>query len=393
MNYIGIDIAKKAHEICLLDQHGVVVDGNTFKISNSQKGFEKLNARLTEHGFTPTNALVGMEATGHYWLVLFSWFIEQGYPVKVINPIVTDGYRSMEIRKRKTDRIDARVVADVLRFGLFQETGIAEEDILALRQLTRFRSWQVDGCSDLKRKIVAVLDQVFPEYESLFSDIFGATSRELLRTITTPEEFAKISTTKLGNLMRKCSRGQFGREKAFEVKAVAESSIGLRIANDSLAFQIQQMIEQIEFIEQQIKRLETEITAIMVQLNSPIQTIPGVGPVYGATILAELGNIHRFPSGKQVVSYAGLDASIKQSGEFEGTQNKMSKRGSPYLRRAILGAAGVASRSDPELTAYYQRLISRGKHHNVAIGALGRKLCYIIFSVLSENREFISHKT
>ena len=126
----------------------------------------------------------------------------------------------------------------------------------------------------------------------------------------------------------------------------------------------------------------------MEKLSSPITSIPGIGPVYGAVILAEIGNINRFPSGKQLVSYSGIDASVHESGEFAGTRSHISKRGSPYLRRAIWGAAFIASWSDPELSAYYQRLRARGKHHYVAVGAVARKLCYIIYAVLSENRPF-----
>jgi transposase len=126
----------------------------------------------------------------------------------------------------------------------------------------------------------------------------------------------------------------------------------------------------------------------MEKLDSPITSIPGIGPVYGAVILAEIGSINRFPGGKQLVSYAGIDASVHESGEFTGTQSHISKRGSPYLRRAIFGAAFIASWSDPELSDYYKRLRDRGKHHYVAVGAVARKLCYIIYAVLSENRPF-----
>lgn len=131
-----------------------------------------------------------------------------------------------------------------------------------------------------------------------------------------------------------------------------------------------------------------EIASYMDSLDSPITTIPGVGPVYGATILSELGDMKRFPGGKQIVSYAGLDASVHESGDFKGSQAHMSKRDSAYLRRAIFGAAFIASWSDPELSEYYKRLRARGKHHYVAVGAVARKLCYIIYAVLTENRPF-----
>lgn len=388
MYYIGIDIAKKAHEVCFLDQNGQVLDGNSFKIPNTLSGVDKLQKMLDKYGLTSKNSQVGMEATGHYWLVLYSWLFEKGFDIKVINPIVTDALRNMRVRKVKNDRIDAEIVAKAIMFGEYQETAIADGDTLALRQLCRFRLWQVHSESDLKRKIIALLDQVFPEYTNLFSDIFGITSKELLLQYTTPEEMASLSARKLTLLLSKSSKGHFGQEKAMEIRAVAQSSMGIRIATDTFAFQIRQMVEQLEFIEEQTALLDQQIEAYMEKLDSPVTSIPGIGPVYGAVILSELGNIHRFPSAKQIVSFAGLDAQIKESGEFTGTQTHISKRGSPYLRRAIWGAAFVASWSDPQLKDYYEHLRARGKPHRVAVGAVARKLCYIIFAILSENRPY-----
>ena len=388
MYYIGIDIAKRAHEVCFMDQDGQVLDGNSFKIPNTLSGVDKLQQMLDRYTLTPQNAQVGMEATGHYWLVLYSWLFEKGFDIKVINPIVTDAQRNMRIRKIKNDRVDAEIVAKVLMLGEYQETAIADGDTLALRQLCRFRLWQVQTVGDLKRKVIALLDQVFPEYADLFSDVFGMTSKELLLQYTTPEEIASLSARKLTTLLNKSSKGRFGKEKALEVKAVAQGSIGIRIATDAFAFQIRQMVEQLEFVEGQITLLDQQIEAYMAKLDSPVTTIPGVGPVYGAVILSELGDIHRFPSAKQIVSYAGIDAQVHESGEFKGDQTHMSKRGSPYLRRAIWGAAFVASWADPQLKTYYQNLRARGKPHRVAVGAVARKLCYIIFAVLSENRPY-----
>lgn len=388
MYYVGIDIAKRAHEVCFLSGDGEILDGNSFKIPNTISGVDKLQKMLDKYGLTPQNSLVAMEATGHYWLVLYSWLFERGFEIKVINPIVTDAYRNMRIRKAKNDRIDAEIVAKVLMFGEYQETSVSSDETLSLRQLCRYRLWQVQTVSDLKRKIIALLDQVFPEYENLFTDIFGMSSKELLKLYTTPEEIASINTLKLTNLLVSHSKGRFGKDKALEIKAIAKGSLGIRIATDAFAFQIRQMLEQLEFVDKQIEGIDVEIKAYMDKLNSPVTTIPGVGPAYGAVILSELGDIHRFPSAKQIVSYSGLDASVSESGDFAGDQCHISKRGSSYLRRAIWGAAFVASWSDPELTAYYHRLRNRGKPHQVAVGAVARKLCHIIFAVLSENRPY-----
>ena len=388
MYYIGIDIAKKSHEVCFVDQNGQILDGNSFKIPNTLSGVNKLQQMLDRYALTPENAQVGMEATGHYWLVLYSWLFEKGFDIKVINPIVTDALRHMRVRKVKNDRVDAEIVAKVLMLGEYQETAIADGDILALRQLCRFRLWQVQTMGDLKRKVIALLDQVFPEYADLFSDVFGMTSKELLLQYTTPEEIAAVSARKLTTLLGKSSKGHFGKEKALEIQAAAKGSLGITVATDAFAFQIRQMVEQLEFVEEQITLLDQQIESYMAKLESPITTIPGVGPVYGAVILSELGDIHRFPSAKQIVSYAGIDAQVNESGDFKGTEAHMSKRGSPYLRRAIFGAAFVASWADPQLKEYYQSLRARGKPHRVAVGAVARKLCYLIFAVLSENRAY-----
>ena len=169
--------------MCFLDEHGDVLDGNSFNIPNTISGVDKLQKMLDKYGLTPQNSLVAMEATGHYWLVLYSWLREKEFEIKVINPLVTDAFRHMRIRKAKTDRIDAEIVAKVLMFGEYQETAVADDDTLSLRQLCRFRLWQVQTVGDLKRKVITLLDQVFPEYENLFSDIFGMSSKELLKEL------------------------------------------------------------------------------------------------------------------------------------------------------------------------------------------------------------------
>jgi transposase len=387
MFYVGIDIAKNSHEAAILSDSGELI-GSTLKVANTTTGAQKLLNSLSKAGIPTDNAVIGMEATGHYWLAIYSFLVGQGFTVKVINPIVTDAYRNMSVRKAKTDQIDAVVIAKVLRLGEYKEAPTANEQTLALRQLCRFRAYEVDLCSDLKRKSIALLDQIFPEYAKLFSDTFGVASREVLLNYSTPEELSQINTRKLTNLLDKASHGRFGKDKALQIKDVATHSLGITIATDAFAFQLRQLLEQISFIEDQVEQLDLEIAAYMKRTDSFITTIPGIGPVLGAVIISELGDISRFEDGKKLVAYAGIDASVSQSGSFQGTQMHMSKRGSPYLRRALYTAAGVAAFHDPELSAYYQRLRQRGKHHSVAVGAIARKLCYIVFSVLSENRPY-----
>ncbi len=387
MFYVGIDIAKNGHEFGILDDSGEPV-GSPQKVPNTTAGARKMLDAFRKPGIGSDNAVIGMEATGHYWLAFYSHLVGLGFDVKVLNPILTDAYRNMTVRKVKTDSVDALIIARVLRLGEYKESPAVEGGMLALRQLCRFRTYQVSLCSDLKNKSIALLDQIFPEYANLFCDTFGVTSREVLLNYTTPEELSRISTRKLSNLLDKASNGHLGIEKAKEIKNAASSSIGITVAVDAFVFQLRQMLDQIAFIEDHIADLDREIAVYMERSETHITTIPGVGAILGAIILSEIGGISRFENGSKLVAYAGIDASVSQSGNFEGTQMHMSKRGSPYLRRALYLAANIASFKDPELSAYYHRLKARGKHHNVAVCAVARKLCYIVFAVLSEQRPY-----
>jgi transposase len=388
MYYVGIDIAKHRHEASLIDERGHLL-AKSLSFANSKEGCEAMVALLEEHGVDTENVLVGMEATGHYWLSVYEYLTAKSYDVKVINPIQSEAFRKMYIRQTKNDSKDSFVIAQVMRFGEFSSTSLAEEDIIALKQLSRFRFSLVDSVSDCKRKVIALLDQVFPEYESLFSDTFGVTSLELLEKCQTPDDFLHISTAKLSKLLIGASKGRFKEEKAKEIKAIAKGSFGVSFAKDAFSFQIKQLIEQIKFIEKQVSDLEKQIAALLKRTSPVITSIPGIGPTLGAIIVSEIGDIHRFSAPSKLVAYAGIDAKVVQSGEFTGTQGKMSKRGSPYLRRALWLAANIASQHDPILSEYYTSLRARGKHHSTALGAVSRKLCNIIFAILSENRPYL----
>ena len=389
MFYIGIDIAKHNHEASIIDSDGSLLC-ESISFSNSQKGCEKLISLLERFSVNTDNCIIGMESTGHYWLSVYSYLLELGFDLKVINPIQSDAFRKMYIRQTKNDSKDSFVIAQIMRFGQFSSSSLSDENVMALRQLSRYRLFLVDDCSDLKRKVICLLDQVFPEYSSLFSDTFGVTSKELLLKYPTPDDMLSVSTTKLSNFISKCSHGRHGRAKAEEIRAAAQGSFGIKFAANAFSFQIRQMVEQIKFIENQLKELEKEIKALLVQTNQVITSIPGIGDVLGAVIIGEIGDISRFDSAPKLVAYAGLDVRVNQSGQFMGTHMKISKKGSPYLRRAIWTAANVAAFVDPVLSEYYQSLRARGKHHLTAIGAVSRKMCNIIFAVLRDNKPYVT---
>lgn len=385
MLYLGIDIGKNTHVASLLDDKAKPLFKG-FSLSNTTDGGESLITKLNAHIKSVSDVEIGMEATGHYWLSLYSFLVEKGFVVHVVNPIQTDGWRKgTEIRKRKTDSIDSVLIAELIRYGDFLETTLADESTMSLRNLTRFRHYLVSSIGDLKRKAICVLDQTFPEYASVFSDIFGETSKALLLNFQTADDFQNITAKQLEDVLKNITLKTFAANKVSQLSELAAKSFGLSFCKDSFSLQLKLLLEQIKFIEAQVQDVEDEIEQLLEKVNSLITTVPGIGVITGATILGEIGDINRFSNPAKLVAYSGIDASVSQSGESSSTNNKMSKRGSPYLRKALFQAALVASNCDPVFKAFYQKKRAEGKHHLTAIGAVARKLCYIIHAILKSN--------
>ena len=384
MFYLGIDIGKNFHVASLLDERkNVIFQGFEFK--NTTDDAKRLLEKLKPY----PELEIGMEATGHYWLALYSFLVKNHFVVHVVNPIQTDSWRnSTRIRPHKTDKIDSLIIADFIRYGDFSETELASEEILELRNLSRFRFSLVSQIGDLKRQTICVLDKLFPEYQSVFSDVFGKTSKEILSLFSSPADFEDIAADKLKLLLERVSLKAFAKKKLNELSSKAKNSFGISFGLESLKFQLQSLLAHISFIEEQVSRIDSKITELLEEFKSPITTIPGIGNVIGAAILSEVGDISRFSSPAKLVAYAGLDAKISQSGTSKDSTSKMTKRGSPYLRTAIFRAAFIASNSDPVFKAFYEKKKSEGKHHLTCIGAVARKLCYTIHAILSKNSPY-----
>lgn len=389
MLYLGIDIGKNTHVASLIDETAKPLF-KAFSFSNTTEGANSLIEKLSLHIGSPSEIEIGMEATGHYWLSIYSFLVENGFVVHVVNPIQTDGWRrGTEIRKRKTDIIDSVLIADLIRYGDFVETSLSDEDTMSLRNLSRFRSYLVSSIGDLKRKVICVLDQVFPEYQSAFSDIFGETSKELLSHFQTADDFENITSEQLEAVLKNVPFKGFTKNKISQISELASNSFGLKFCRDSFSLQLKLLIEQIRFIEAQVYDVEAEIKTVIDKIDSPITTIPGIGNINAAVILGEIGDISRFQNASKLAAYAGIDASVSQSGEYQSTNNKMSKRGSPYLRKALFQAALIAAFHDPVFSAFYQKKRAEGKHHLTAVGAVARKLCNTVFAVLKNNSPYI----
>jgi transposase len=385
--YVGIDVAKRQHRIAVLDASGVPLE-KPFSIANTYAGMSTLLERLSVWAEAIE---IGLEATGHYWLALFEWLTRAGFTVHVLNPLQVHAYQRSGIRKRKNDTIDAVWIADFVRIGGARHTSdpTVMPIYMQLRQLSRFRFSLVEQIGDTKRRILSLLDQVFPEYESLFSSVFLLSSRQLLADAVTAQEFADFDLDELTRILKTASRGRLGREQAENLQQAAQRSVGVTFLADASRIQMGCLIAQLDFLTQQVDQIDGALTELVTALpDQYLTTIPGIGPVTAAAILGEIGDIQRFETLKQLVAYAGIDPAVYQSGQFEAKQTRMSKRGSPYLRHALWMAATVARLHDPELKAYYHKRRGEGKAYGTVIGAICRKLLARIFVILRDQRPY-----
>ena len=391
MIIIGIDIGKNKHEATLIDEKGNII-GKSIKFENSTAGFNKLISSINNYNISNDKFVFSMEATGHYWLALFSKLVESDYNVQVINPIQTDACRKFYIRETKNDSKDSFLIAQVTRFNGYSKTSLPDEVMISLKELTRFRTFLVDDISDYKRKATVVLDKIFPEYTQIFSDTFGKTSKEILTKYPLPKDILDEDLESLAKVLSTSSKGRLGYSKAEQLQNLAKESFGIKFATEALVMEIKSILSTIEHLQNQVSKLDEKIAVLLRSLGTTIETIPGIGPILGAIIVSEIGDINRFSHASKLVAYAGIDPTVKQSGEFNATKNRMSKRGTPYLRRALWTASIVAAFNDPNLHEYYLKKKNEGKHHGTIIGAIARKLIYRIFIVLKDNIPYQCNK-
>lgn len=203
MFIVGIDIAKHTHQASVMNPDGSLI-GKSIKISNTSSGFEAFIAKLKDIDPDLSHFEFGMESTGHYWLNLYTHLSDLGCIVHVINPVQSDALRGLYIRQTKNDIKDSAIIADVIRIGRYCETTVSDDNMLALRDLTRQRFYLVDMISDLKRKSLTLIDRIFPEYPKLFRIHSVQLRLNFLQTATPPKILLLLIPT---NLLR-CSAQQ-----------------------------------------------------------------------------------------------------------------------------------------------------------------------------------------
>ena len=226
MFIVGIDIAKRSHEAIIIAEDGQVVR-KAFSFRNNCTGYNLLLEQVRKLTLVKSQIVFAMESTAHYWLALYARLLKDGYTVMVLNPIQSHSLRELYIRKAKTDARDSLVIADLVRFGRCKASNVPQDKILALRELCRSRAYLVDMAADLKRKLIALLDRIFPEYESLFDSVFSKASIAVLSKYSTPQKVKNANLRKLTDILMESSNGHFGEWKAHQLKEAACSSFGI----------------------------------------------------------------------------------------------------------------------------------------------------------------------
>lgn len=388
MIYAGVDIAKMDHVIGAVDGEGAEV-ARPMPFKNSEAGFERCIAWLESVAESEDDVFVGMEATGHYWKACFAYLMAAGYRVCVVNPMQVHAMRKLKsLSGVKNDRIDSWLIAETLRQGDYDETRLATDEVQALKQLTRYHQGLKQELAAVKTQAICVLDAYFPEYAALFSDMFGAASLKVLAECPTPSEVARKRASSIAKLLSEGSRGRLGDAKAAEVKAAAKSSVGIRLGEEAASFQIRTMVSQVEFLNATIAKVEKEVASLLGKVEPDITTIPGVSTTTGAQIVAEIGDVKRFRNAASIVKYAGLNSGVDESGKYSAEGVPITKHGSPYLRRSLWLAANRARQYDPRLKEYYDKLRRKGKPHRVAVTAVARKLCHVVYAVMRDGKPY-----
>ena len=385
MIYVGIDIAKLNHFAAAISSDGEILI-EPFKFTNDYDGFYLLLSKLAP--LDQNSIIIGLESTAHYGDNLVRFLISKDFKVCVLNPIQTSSMRKNNVRKTKTDKVDTFVIAktlmmqDSLRFMTLDDL-----DYIELKELGRFRQKLVKQRTRLKIQLTSYVDQVFPELQYFFkSGLHQNSVYALLKEAPTPTAIASMHMTHLAHLLEVASHGHFGKDKARDLRVLAQKSVGVN--DSSLSIQITHTIEQIELLDSQLFHTELEMANLVTCLHSVIMTIPGIGFINGGMILGEIGDIHHFSEPKKLLAFAGLDPSVHQSGNFQAQRTRMSKRGSRVLRYALINAARNVVKNNATFKAYYDAKRAEGRTHYNALGHCAGKLVRVIWKMLTDEVEF-----
>lgn len=391
---VGIDIAKKNQWARFVDCRGIE-HGKALKFGNNKNGFEKILTTIFElckkDDFT--NVVIGMEPTGHYWKPLANYLLKQGLIVVLVNPYHTKKSKELDDNSQtKSDIKDALTIAKLVKDGRYFETYLPHDIYAELRGLTATRTSMLKRLKSIKNTIIAVLDEYFPEYESVFKCIFtGKASRQILKSCPIPSLILELGEDGVLTEIKSAVKKTVGRKKAKQLLEAAQNSIGVDYGESSAVFRIKQYMTELEMIENQLVEVEEEMDVALEKtgLSEYLLSIPGAGVVSMASVLGEMGDPLRFENPRQMSRMAGYNLIEDSSGKNK-SGTCISKRGRKNLRCVLYKMALTMVAVNPEMKQLYSYLKTRENNPLKKMPALvvvSKKILTMIFT-LSKKKEY-----
>lgn len=380
MIIVGIDVAKDKHDCIIMNSEGKVLF-DAFTVPNTIEGFNTLLENIQSVSESTDKIKVGLEATGHYCYNLLGFLLNNDLTTYVLNPLHTNLYRkSLSLRKTKTDKVDARVIASMIMscadLKPYTSTLYHNEE---LKSMTRYRFDKVSERAKLKTSVSRLVTILFPELEKLVPTLHMKSVYALLSEFPSAAHVASANLKRLTNLLYSASKGHYGRDKAVQLKGTAKRSIGTFMP--AKALELKHTISLIEVISEEIDEVDAQIKKIVDESGTTLTTIPGLGYATVAAILAEVGDFSNFENPDKVLAFAGMSPTTYQSGQLTNCYSHMEKRGSKYLRNALYLATKYVCIWDKTFADYLAKKRAEGKHYNVALSHAGKKLVRLIFAL------------
>lgn len=403
MYYIGIDVAKDKHYVCILNDNGEMV--KPFWIYSDILGLTELEKRISELSLDRDDFIFGIESTGAFSENIYSYLTDSDYKVILLNSYQTAKYRDFStLKKVKNDAIDAYIIAELLATNKYKESYISSGDYHSLKVLNRLKKSLNDKIKTIKREISTVVATVNPEITQIFPNIFTKTAIAIIKEYPTAIDISKATPKKLTKIFRHIKGNNFNEEKAKVLIQLAKSSIYTGRACDARSLMIQTNIKILELCIQEKDTIELQINDLIntqfddVSSNiENIKSIPGVSNKTISAIIGECGDIKRFKDVKSFISYLGLYPTLYQSGNSIST-GKLAKRGIPIAKHSLYLAAVASVRHNIELNKLFHDKVSSGKSKKEALVIVAKKLATIIYSLFKYNqpynpsRVFIQHR-
>jgi len=386
MRFVGIDVAAERHFVAAVDDTDRILLKPT-PFTEDADGYKKLFGVLD----APTDTLVAMEATGHYWKNLFAALVAAGFAVALLNPLRTRRFAGEDLQRTQTDAIDAVGIARFAAQKRPLPSRLPDRATEELRELVRFRDRLRQDFGDRVRQLHRLVDLGFPEFTRYVRDLGGELATALLRDYPTAAAFHGVSPRRVAGL-RYDGRHKVGEDLAAALIAAAVDSVG-RHHGEAYRIQVRFTCEDLDVLRRRLRDLERDIERLLEhhEVGRLLTTIEGIGPQTSARLVATFGDFSSFPSAAALASYVGAVPALKQSGKRIFQRASLTPIGAAGLRAKLWMPVLTAVRKNAWLRAYYERLIARGKLPKVALVAAMRKLLHAVYSVATHRRPFVPH--